>query len=95
MNFTRGLEIRVLRQKYELRIADPHPIAMVQFPSFDWHFVDKGAVQAVEVLKEKLIGFSFDLGMTARDRGVCDAESRSRFAANYDRQSFYAKDAAL
>ena len=68
---------------------------MMQGPPFHRHVVDKGAVETLEIEDDKLIVFSFNLGMTPRHGSVGDAERGGGFAADDDRQIFNGEDAAF
>ena len=71
-----------MQQKYELRIANANAIAMLQYASFDWHVVDKGAVQTLQIHDHKLIILFLDLGMAARNGGVRETERGRSLATN-------------
>ncbi len=66
-----------------------------EWAPFHRHVVDKGAVETVEIEDHKLLVFFFDLGMTAGNGSVGNAERGCRFAADDDRQIFNREDAAF
>src|SRR5947207_4940353 len=75
----------IVGEKKKLRIADAHPIAMLEQAGLDRHVVDERAVQTLEVSNYKAFVFFFDFRMTPRDRGVGDAKIRLRLTANNHR----------
>src|SRR5437773_8496908 len=84
-----------MEQKQKLRVSDAHAIAVLKGSSLNRNVVDESAVKTFQIQNYKLIILFLDLGVTARNRGVGEAERGCGLSPDHHRKLFDGKDGSF